>query len=353
MPTARRASRPLRARAVGVAVLFGVVTPTSALAEGAVTVSSDVVGMQVFVDGADTGLTTPATVGNLSAGRHEIRVRGECRVGATLVEVIDGSTVPAKLSTADGRGQLTVEVTPAGAAVRIDGELVEGPSVVSCGEHSVMVTHPGFLQAVAKIDVAVDERRAISVDLEELGTATLVMTVVPDTAEVLLDGQLIGTGSITDDSVPAGPHIIEVRADGYQSTSQQLMIDTGETRAYTFDLTRLDGAAVPAAVAAGPVDDGEGKNRSPGGAAISPMKATGIGLAAVGLGVGIYGLTRFGKAGEAYEQYTDRSANGPGPESEIAAIRDEEIVPLRNLGLVTTGLGTAMLAGGITLVVAF
>jgi hypothetical protein len=35
------------------------------------------------------------------------------------------------------------------------------------------------------------------------------------------------------------------------------------------------------------------------------------------------------------------------------AIRDDEVVPLRNVGLVTTGLGTALLAGGVTLVVAF
>jgi hypothetical protein len=83
------------------------------------------------------------------------------------------------------------------------------------------------------------------------------------------------------------------------------------------------------------------------------MTATGIGVATVGLGVGIYGLTRFGKAGSAYQEYVDRSANGPGPQNEIAAIRDDEIVPLRNIGLVTTGLGSALLAGGITMVVAF
>jgi len=333
--------------------LLAATVSSTAWAGGAVKVSSDVVGMQIFIDGADTGLTTPATVGNLSAGRHEVRVRGDCRVGAKLVDVVDGATVDASLSTAEGRGQLTVDVVPAEASVRIDGAAVSGPHVVSCGEHTVIVTHPGHLQAVVKVDVDVDERRGIDVELEELGTATLVMTVVPDTAEVVLDGRVIGTGSITDDTVPAGPHIIEVRADGFVPASQQLLIDAGETRAYTFDLQPAEGAVVPPAVASGPIDDGKGPGRSPRQSTISPLKATGIGVATVGVGLGIYGLTRFGKAGEAYQEYVDRSANGPGPESEIAAIRDDEIVPLRNLGLVTTGLGTAMLAGGITLVVAF
>jgi hypothetical protein len=307
--------------------------------------------MRIFVDGADTGLTTPSTVGNLSAGRHEVRVRGDCRVGAKLVDVSEGGTVSAQLASAAGRGQLTVNVQPSGASIRVDGDEVSGPHVVSCGEHTVMVSHPGFLNAVVKVDVDADERRGIDVELEELGTATLVMTVLPDTAEVVLDGRLLGVGSITDDTVPAGPHIIEVRADGYQSSSQQLLIDAGETRAYTFDLKRDAGAAAPA-VAAAPTATPKSA-RSPRGGAISPMTATGIGVATVGLGVGIYGLTRFGKAGSAYQEYVDRSANGPGPQNEIAAIRDDEIVPLRNIGLVTTGLGSALLAGGITMVVAF
>ena len=348
-----------RVRVGSVAALRGVLAvacglaacaSSSAFAGGSVKVSSDIVGMQIFIDGADTGLTTPATVGNLTAGRHEVRVRGDCRVGAKLVDVVDGRTSEVQLASAAGRGQLTVSVQPAGSTVRIDGDEVSGPHVVSCGEHTVIAAHPGYLQAVVKVDVDADERRSIDIELEELGTATLVMTVMPPTAEVILDGRRIGVGSITDDTVPAGPHIIEVRADGYQSTSQQLLIDAGETRAYTFDLKRAAGAAAPA-VASGSAEGGT--SDPPRGASFSPLKATGIGVATVGLGIGIYGLTRFGKAGSAYEEYVDRSANGPGPQSEIAAIRDDEIVPLRNLGLVTTGLGTALLAGGVTMVVAF
>ena len=106
--------------------LLAATVSSTAWAGGAVKVSSDVVGMQIFMDGADTGLTTPATVGNLSAGRHEVRVRGDCRVGAKLVDVVDGATVDASLSTAEGRGQLTVDVVPAEASVRIDGAAKSG-----------------------------------------------------------------------------------------------------------------------------------------------------------------------------------------------------------------------------------
>jgi|GEM_PF-6144418 len=349
MPTLRTA--PILSKAVvalaGLSVALAL--PTHARAGGAVKVSADVVGMKIFIDGADTGLTAPATIGNLSPGQHEVRVRGDCRVGATLITIQEGETATTRLSTAEGRGLLTVQATPAAAQVAIDGKVAAGPTPVSCGEHSVSVTHPGHLKAVIRVEVDVDERRTLPVQLEEVGTATLIMTVSPDQAEVLLDGTVIGTGTTTADNIPAGPHIIEVRADGFKAASQQLLIDAGDTRAYTFDLQPTTAvAAAPPAGGSGPAQNTGGK-----GLGLTPMQATGIGAAAVGVGLGIYGITRFGKAGDAYAEYTERSQNGPGPESEVNAIRTNEVVPLRNAGLVTTSLGTLLLAGGVTLVVAF
>jgi hypothetical protein len=337
-----------RTAAACIGLLFGASVPASALAGGSVKVTADVVGLRIFVDGADTGLTTPATLGNLGAGRHEIRVRGDCRVGAMLVDVVDGTTVPAQLASAEGRGLLTVAATPSDATIEVDGTAISGPSPVSCGSHQVRVAAPGYLQALVTVEVDVDERRNVSVDLEEVGTATLAITVTPPEAQVVLDGRVIGTGSITDDTIAAGPHIVEVQAEGYKPVSKQLLIEAGETRAFTFDLESLGGP-----VAAAPSSSGPAGGKSTAGGGMSPLKIAGISATAVGVGLGVFGVTRFGKAASAYNEYLDRSENGPGPESEVVAIRDDEVVPLRNVGLVTTGLGTALLAGGVTLVVAF
>jgi hypothetical protein len=325
----------------------GALTPALAhAAPGSARVTADTMGLSIFVDGADTGLITPATVGNLAPGRHEIRVRGDCRVGALIVDVKDGATVPVNLATALGRGLLTVDVMPAGSTIEVDGMAITGPSPVSCGSHSVRVTHPGFLAAMSSVEVDVDERRVLEVQLEEVGTATLVLSVTPDTAAVSLDGRVLGTGSISDDAVPAGPHILEVEADGFKPLSQQLLLEAGETKAFTFELEALATARVSA-----PPQPTTSTSTAARG--MSPLKATGIGAAVVGVGLGIYGVTRIGKAASAYDTYVKRAENGPGPESEVAAIRDDQVVPLRNVGLLTTSLGTALLAGGVTMVVAF
>jgi hypothetical protein len=332
---------------VGSAVL----SPGTAMAGGAVQVSADLMGMKLFIDGVDTGLTVPATVGNLSPGKHEVRVRGECRVGAALVDIKEGETAAVKLSSATGRGLLTVKADPPVSTVVLDGSEISGPTVVECGEHSVSVAHPGYLPTVLRVEVDVDERRVVPILLEEVGFATIVISVRPESAEVILDGTLIGTGSTTADDIPAGPHIIEVRADGYESVSQQLLADPGQTLAYTWELDQTASAAVAAA----PADSGTGrtKDRSSSGWGLSPLQYTGIGAATVGLGLGIYGITRFGKAASAYDEYVDRSQNGPGPQTQVQAIRSNEIIPARNAGLITTTLGTALLAGGVTVAVKF
>ncbi len=343
------AACPLGALVLGVA-------PGAAWAGGAVKVTSDMVGMRIYVDGADTGLATPATVGNLAPGRHEVRVRGDCRVGASLVTIEEGATATVSLASAEGRGQLTVQPSPADAVVMIDGAAVSGAKVVSCGEHTVAVSAPGYLQALLKVAIEADERRSLPVELEVLGTATFVINVAPATAKVVVDGRLLGTGSFTDDTIPAGPHIIEVSADGYEPVSEQLLVDAGETRAFTYELRAVGGGVAAAGGARASDMSGSSSsgasNRGSGGT-MSPLRATGIGVAVAGVGLGVYGLTRFGQAASAYQEYLDRSQYGPGPESEVAAIRDEEVVPLRNIGVVTTTLGTALLAGGVTLVVAF
>lgn len=323
---------------------------TAAAANGSVEVEADRKGLSILVDGADTGLKTPATVENLAPGRHEIRVRGECRVGALLVDVKDGATVPLSLATAEGRGMLTVEATPEAALVEVDGEAIKGSTVVSCGSHSVRVSHPGYLAAISTVTVDVDERRVLPMMLEELGTATLVLSVTPDSATIVLDGRALGTGNVADDTIAAGPHILEVQADGYKAVSKQLMLEAGDTRAFTFELEPVSDAmtAAPPPPPSTPPSSTSGRS---GG--MSPLKVTGITAAAVGVGLGAFGLTRFGQAATAYDRYVDRAENGPGPTSEVTAIRDDEVVPLRNVGLITTGLGTALLAGGVTMVVVF
>jgi hypothetical protein len=163
---------------------------------------------------------------------------------------------------------------------------------------------------------------------------------------------VIGSGQTIAEDIPAGPHILEARAEGYESLTQQLLADPGQTLAYTWELKPASGL-VAATGMSGSEKGSPGRQTSSSRSGRSPLQYGGIGAAAAGLGLGVYGITRFSKAAAAYDEYVERSENGPGPENQVAAIRTDEIIPARNAGLVATTLGTALLAGGVTVAVKF
>jgi serine/threonine-protein kinase len=62
-----------------------------------------------------------------------------------------------------------------------------------------------------------------------LATGKLRMLTTPPTAEILLDGRSIGTGSVVDYLMPVGPRHLQVRAPGYQRWDTTLTVEVGTT----------------------------------------------------------------------------------------------------------------------------
>src|SRR5207244_4086241 len=79
---------------------------------------------------------------------------------------------------------------------------------------------------------------------------TLRVTSNVPTAHVFVDGQDHGpVGDVSD--LAAGPHTVEVRADGYVPFSQQMTLDAGAPREVTATLRRVGPTARAARRAAG------------------------------------------------------------------------------------------------------
>ena len=187
----------------------------------------------------------------------------------------------------------------------------------------------------------------LPVSLDPLGNGSLSLVIDPPETEVKLDGRAIGKGSVSQPTVVAGPHLLELSAPGYTPLQQSILIDAGAETRLALHLERAPGAALAATPEPKPKPPSEGLSRS------QKLKVTGWSVGAVGLGVGIFGATRFAVSGAAYDEYVQRSASGPGPQSEVESIRDEQVVPARNLGVTLSTVGAAMLAGGLTMAVTF
>jgi eukaryotic-like serine/threonine-protein kinase len=132
-------------------------------------------------------------------------------------------------------GQLTINSTPEGAQVLVDGH--HNPAWLTPlnmaglapGQHLVSVSKPGYAPEMRTIDVASSSKSFLVVQLAQLG-ATAFVSSVPPGAQVLIDGR--DTGHETPVEIPVdkpGSHSFMVRKQGYLESSSTAYLQAGQT----------------------------------------------------------------------------------------------------------------------------
>lgn len=351
---------PAAALAIGLAPV--------AHAAGTATVRSDMAGQSVVIDGTDIGMITPANVDGLSAGPHIVKVVGGCRVGEVTIDVQDGEVSAVMVQTRRTPGSLVLDVSPPGAAVRVDGADVASPrepQAVSCGAHTISVSMPGHLPTLINVDVDAGELLTLPITLVPQGRGKLSLDVTPDAARVLLDGTEIGQGDLASFTLLAGPHMLRAEAEGYEVGERQFVVSDGEDLVVELPLTALPGTVL--AVAPSPVPPGGAADPvapvgpvGPAGPGWSKPRIAGVSLTAAGVGVGVLAavqLSRMGEYGEVYESRADEviTTNDASVLAPAYAnnYREDTLLPQRNRAVTSTALATALLASGVALTVAF
>ncbi len=137
-----------------------------------VSVSSNVVGAQIFVNGENRG-PVPQELA-LTAGDYVVEVKkagqSTYRKRVTLAAGAEPMMIVAEMVAG---GELRVLSTPVGASVLINGEEVgvtplEG-EVLAAGDHVVSVQLPGYQSYEANVGIKVGQRATVSAELAKIG----------------------------------------------------------------------------------------------------------------------------------------------------------------------------------------
>ncbi len=131
-------------------------------------------------------------------------------------------------------GQLTINSTPEGAEVRIDGR--SDPSWITPfnlpglapGQHSVTVARAGYAPETRAIDVASGSKSFLVIQLAQL-TAAAAITSQPAGAQIFLDGK--DTGKITPAQISVdkpGAHTFLIRKQGYLDETSSASLQSGQ-----------------------------------------------------------------------------------------------------------------------------
>ncbi|MGH7436108.1 MAG: PEGA domain-containing protein, partial [Polyangiaceae bacterium] len=212
-----------------------------------VRIESDPPGATVFVGRRELGPrgNTPLVLG-LTPGNYKIMADLPGYESAELPaqDFAAGTKKDVKWTLKQIVGNLKVDGSPQGAAVRIDDEGGKVACTLPCatdvppGRHTLFVSAPGYQSSAVTVTVVAGGGAASRVDLTAL-TRTLLVTSDPTGALVTVDGKPQG---FTPAALAAtlGPHRVAVTKPSYRPFEQTLVVTAEGQARVDADLTPIE-----------------------------------------------------------------------------------------------------------------
>ena len=194
-----------------------------------VTLTTTPVSVTATVDGEATEITDRGV--EVLSGERSLTLSAPgfmpATIPLTIVAGVDQELGSITLTPADAT--LTVNSTPAGAGVSVDGTFAGLTPMVlplSPGEnHTISLSKAGYRSARLSLALSRGEMAERAITLQpELGEVRFA--IEPAEAEVVVNGKVMGTGSQVL-SLPAVQQRIEVRLDGYAGFETQVLPKPG------------------------------------------------------------------------------------------------------------------------------
>ncbi len=204
-----------------VTVTAGTTTPvlaTLTLITGSISVSSNPVGANIFVDGKTQGIT-PATLGGILPGAHTIKLTLSGYYDwLGTVTVTAGITTPVLATLTLITGSISISSHPDRASIFVDGK-TQGITPATLGgilpgTHTIKLTLPGYYDWLGTVTVTAGITTPVSATLT-LITGSISISSHPSGANIFVDGKTQGITPATLGGLLPGAHTIRLTKQGY------------------------------------------------------------------------------------------------------------------------------------------
>lgn len=144
-------------------------------------------------------------------------------------------------------GQLTVDSTPQGALVRLDGQgdatwvTPLALSNLQPGPHSISVSKAGYGTDTRTVNIASGSKGTTTIHLTQ-SSATLIVKSNPAGANIFVDGHDVGTKTPAQVSVNKGQHEVLVRMTGYLDETMNAQFALGQSYNFSPSLRPMGNA---------------------------------------------------------------------------------------------------------------
>ncbi|MBN1166435.1 MAG: PKD domain-containing protein, partial [Methanospirillaceae archaeon] len=198
----------------------------------------------VYLNGLEQGQTkqsVPFILSNLQEGTYEIKVtRPGFEDYQNRVPVYSGQTTKIYVRMTQKPGSepgIMIDSIPRGGAVTVDGSAVgTTPLVVpgiSKGEHTVKVTMDGYFDWQQGVTVTSGKTSYVTAVLYpefwSPSAGYMMVTSLPGTATLSVDGVLAGQSPMTLSAVSPGDHLVRLELESYEPWEQMVTVREGKT----------------------------------------------------------------------------------------------------------------------------
>jgi serine/threonine-protein kinase len=210
-------------------------------------------GAAIWIDGVDSGKTTPATLKLESGREHTIALRHPDFLEVSTTSFAEPKK-PIKIDEVLTPGaHVAIETEPAGAEIEIDGKpafKTPGRSApLPNGKHVLWARLAGHIPEKRELDLA--GAQPVHFALQLAAGTEVAVTSTPDGAEILVDGAETGSRTPGLAVVTAGkPHNISVRKDGFLPQTKKLgVVKAGQQLTAEFTLQSAEQTELKARIA--------------------------------------------------------------------------------------------------------
>lgn len=197
---------------------------------------------RVQIDGKDTSVAVGNPVVTLGEGNHTVVVKGK-NISDITKEVSISSETPYVFDLSKvvvSTGALTVYSNVDNYTLYInDKEYDENESILlPYGEYKVRATKDGYSDFSGSVTIDADQN-TVKVKLEKANKSGIVtLTATPSEAEIYIDNQYIGKGSVKV-QLAVGSYVAKAVCEGYSSQSKQINVSVdGQEISGSFNLSK-------------------------------------------------------------------------------------------------------------------
>jgi hypothetical protein len=186
---------------------------------GRISVASNPQGGRIFLDGVNTGKTSPAILDSVIPGQHSIEVFNGYLSGV-LSGVVGNATTDVVVQLLSGSGNLVIRAKPVDAIVTLDGvdkgrvsqELQKMPA----GKHVLQINAKGFVGTSDTIDLCAGCTDTFASTLKAL--ADLSIVTKPAQAAVTINGTEFGKTPFGQTGLMPGQYDVLLRKEKFVDT---------------------------------------------------------------------------------------------------------------------------------------